>query len=497
MGGPHLLDLPNEILDHVFSYLDPIDNRGTLIKACLVSQRFCAAAQPLLFSHFKFLGDLERISNEASYHYYQTAPKTQLVLFTRTVILRPDLAANVKILDIAVYDGEEYETYEDYVDEVEDVFPMPLDADMARYTQALRKPCYTAISSDWLDSIVQNSAVAFIALLVSQTPNLERLSIVVSNEPIFYLLELAQLASNSKEETKDNRTPLSTLKELEISFSPSANDWAKPDVDQLTLLSSLQSLHIWGYPEVDYAKSILRGSNLSTLILSHCFLGIDSAMNLIRSCKALKVFHYAIEPLLYHGTVHPVSPGMLVALLSDYHSFSLEELNLDYHAAKEEVWAEDGPYAVETLKGFISLNKITLSQDTIPPPSMWPAATRSVTITECTESIAELTASLPALKDSVLPLLETIIIYVANQNHYKVFGLEKVRHERFFFDRAVSKLMADMVKGGIVFSLKLSWNHELDYMSGRLKDGWSSVRDDQGSYDPDGGCVVLVKEDSD
>ncbi|PGH18650.1 hypothetical protein AJ80_04397 [Polytolypa hystricis UAMH7299] len=308
-----LTNLPVELREHIISFL-PLTDRHTLLALCRISKDFCALAQPRLFREFSSSRPrpwrkVGTIYDTQSYG--GSVPKRALIHFTHTVISRPDLASQVRYITIESFDDDDLFTAED-----EEYLEPPTPEMMENFKRAIeRLPLSdTNQATAWIENIMKLKITALTALLLSQTPNVKSLYVVLDSSP---LDELGYLIG--KKNTALSGSPSSYCSALTAVHTTCGNSKYGFRLQHITPLLRLPALETFsgegllGYSEYSNSGSQELSIEPGTLSISHLELysttrhvggecdlrqsSIDEKCltSLVSGCKQLKVFKYAAD----------------------------------------------------------------------------------------------------------------------------------------------------------------------------------------------------------
>ena len=378
--APHF---PDELLLYTFSYLinwnknaregdgvfGGLEERGqsTLAALCATCKRFRLIAEPMLYSIFiKPENVYDRLAPNSVLQSTRHEPNGVLRLYLRTLLDRPDLAAQVQTVQLRAWEIEER------LDD--DLFwagvtvapgePVPPSLELARkfYQAATRLVSDLDSRLDWLICLCRGDEDAEIALLLALLPNVERLQIVFPNVGmdrygIFFFHLIVQEALNPDRPTMHT---FSRLKVLE------ARSYWMEEIDvglplycfthffRLPCIEVFKAYHMivddpdeWGEWLCPLGVSKIRDLHLEKSIVSS-----EAVAKLMNSCKGLRSLYVTFPPNQPTAVVF-AWPEISNAL--EHHTRSLQCLTVDL--------AEDTSTApLNTLKYFDKLRDIELNQ---------------------------------------------------------------------------------------------------------------------------------------
>ncbi|OCK81731.1 hypothetical protein K432DRAFT_381029 [Lepidopterella palustris CBS 459.81] len=402
---PKLLDLPIELLCNV---VDGVDDRTSLLKLCLVCKTLLAMSQPVLFNSFRKAGERPEYGNQ-SYTCYGPAPKARLISFVRTIIERPDLALQVKWVDV--------ETFDDDINPEDEFEEPPSEEDMEIFYDAVRQ-LDVKKRYPWIRALTELRAIVFIALLIIQTPNMEDFEFILTYKPISLLSGLARRTANGVPSNA-----FKSLKKLTVTHFDAAGGFNLQQIARLLSLPSLQSLftkHCLGDNVVDLGDF---GSfecepgtlNLSTLVFDDSSIDATCLHTLIAACKSLKQFEY--QSMLFHemSDVDQFTPSEMYSALKCQKS-SLEMLTLDFteheYDQLEGDWRGEDPI-IGDLREFTNLKHLRVDQSYLEDRedlTVLPQSLESLTLQHCQGPISKTVADLVVLSKTALPSLRKLHI---------------------------------------------------------------------------------------
>lgn len=276
---PKLLDLPNELLILIVSNFDHWQWKSELQALCLTSKLLREIAQSLLYCRYVREVKCKCCHKNAS----PPGRIVPMILFTRTLITRPDLAARVRR---ATFDASEDEFDED------DVRKAQFDA----YTIKVLAEGFQRLPEDdrarWFMEAVAMMSNPYLILLSTLMPNLEQLNLTIDEEgladfePLFtdwspssikqpFLMNLKSL--NIRDLTRTESDALEGL----------VDAMALPQLEEFTLVYLNGDAE--GCPCFTFAPGSL---NISKLCLLDACLDAESLESIVAGCKRLEYFTY-------------------------------------------------------------------------------------------------------------------------------------------------------------------------------------------------------------
>ncbi|KAH8429472.1 uncharacterized protein LDX57_007134 [Aspergillus melleus] len=381
-----LHDFPTELLAHIVSYVGvdgPLDGSPyigglkddwesighdeeveieALCSLCLVSRKFRALAQPVLFEHFveeHWFGD------------YQT-----LVTFTRTVTLRPDLGACVRTIDTRSTGSERPPMGMPGM-------PHPLSIkseDLEVFKQAVRD---LQVSSEeqarWFKAVENRDFSVFMALLLSKTPNIHTLVLPAGE---FFVKPVSHLFTQIP-------SFLSKLKSIVLAGDSLYSGYDIAIYRDFLSLPLLKDV-IVDYGDLVEAKcpSFAPGSlPIQSLFFKLCHIDAGSMQTLVRGCKELTSFaltNFARNPR--HGRYDH----------GDIKQFNAAQLHTELLAHKDTLkklhFEENYPDSTKigSLRDFPVLDQISIQHQLLPPKPQFPPSLKTLFITDCNTSIRDM-----------------------------------------------------------------------------------------------------------
>jgi hypothetical protein len=452
--------LPNEMIDQIILCLDSVSDRHTLLDLCLTSKASRITAQPVLFSKFSFEGErVERKRDELTRIFFFHSPsKEQLLLFTRSVILRPDLALQVKDLSIAVCEEDlsDKATWNASTSEVD----MEIFITAAR---AVRIPTRV----EWIYELRKKKLEAFLALLVLQVINIDRFSLKRGIEPLHNLLNVAFHVVNSPNGTQQCRA-LSSLKELCVSVVSVSSGLLLNDIGFLMLLPTLRKVRLEqalrnssGIAHHVPGPSVWRPDELphyrpktSTLDILNSSMDSVALDGLLALCSDLRHLGFHITKDAPRGS-DPAWPAEITGLLVRFPT--VVDLHLDFSDTdyyKQQQTEPDTNFASSLLQ-LTTLKRLTLDMATLPSEEAIPGAVEFLAITHCDRDVTGFLTLLALRKRTSLRALTRVRVAPLHHHLYEVFGLFWEEDNRSSFDHAVTNLRVKLAEVGIEFEVDL------------------------------------------
>ncbi|KAF2666316.1 hypothetical protein BT63DRAFT_428080 [Microthyrium microscopicum] len=341
--------LPLEIL---FEVAKSIGTHSTLRNLCLTSKALSDAAQPVLFSTYcepkstqKFLGNPD--TGDAG-----PWITISLLQFTRTIILRPDLARHVRTLKISTLASERHPALS--------TWPHQLNVEIV-------KAEFTALEARNLEPRLE-SVVPF---LLSTLINIRIFLIDTSECAIEKLAELGSAAQDGR-----YPRPLWKLKELHLGFLSKQSLAESASVLELPTLKEL-SIKGWMTTENEKVPSQLQlaSSNVQRVSLYSGSFDIDSIKALLSACKNLQVLRYNCFENCRPAWTSPSEPQQVFSAIQS-HGQRLRELQLEFNLLRM-----DPP--TERVTGCPNLKYVTVNAGLIEYLQFLPDCIEHIQITRC------------------------------------------------------------------------------------------------------------------
>ncbi|KAL5361413.1 hypothetical protein BJX96DRAFT_165879 [Aspergillus floccosus] len=133
---------------------------------------------------------------------------------------------------------------------------------------------------------------------------------------------------------------------------------------------SLANCEDWNHNNIPPEVQISGGLSVRRIEIEASILRYSTLARLIRNCKRLETFRYDGSPSFYHGDSDPAT---IIRALS-LHQDSLKQLHLDCPSKGEDQNFDQVP-KLESLENFLSLEKLYVTQSSLPrcpllPPSL-------------------------------------------------------------------------------------------------------------------------------
>ncbi|OJJ53311.1 hypothetical protein ASPSYDRAFT_136828 [Aspergillus sydowii CBS 593.65] len=336
-----LLDLPTELLLLILSHFDHFMYKYELQSLCISSKRLYSIAQPLLYR------DFVREVNCQCCHKIGTPPGRiiPLVLFTRTLISRPDLASCVRS---AAFDNSE-NVFDD-----EDVCEVEFGADTFKVL-----------------------ATGF------HMPNLERLKLTIGEEGLYDLEPLfTQWHTNNPAQPYLRNLKSVVIRDLTLTESGSMVDLdyiqELPHLEEFTLINLNGDAE--GCPLFEIQLETL---NISSLSLLEACLDTESLTAIVDGCRCLK--HFSYYGCNYDGNN-----------IEESSQFDPSELtlrcNLDWEYIHPTRWSRCSKYG--SFATFKNLIHIEIDQYPYTPKQELPKSLHCLTIRNISFSVFDTVGSL-------------------------------------------------------------------------------------------------------
>ncbi|KAJ5706633.1 hypothetical protein N7488_006434 [Penicillium malachiteum] len=399
----NIQDLPVELLTHILTFVgEPAEaddlqlslgpdrlgllENEDLIEACLVSQKFRAIAQPLLFRLFED-DNMDELKKSIS--------------FAGTLCRRPDLAKHVQLITMLplapLEPGGSLK---------------PNDKDLIVLKKAIKKLQLGPNEEAWQKTLALGELSVFAALISSMTPNLRYLTLAGG---IIFTVPFSHLFSRDP-------SYLSQLTELDINGNELFGGYNIAAYEQLLTRpklakASFQYGDLW---EDKFPQSWKTGAlAVEDLEFGHCRLDGGSIKKLMKACKKLKYFTFSsltFDPRKARDP-NPIpdsqftAPQVLEAAL--LHKESLEQLQVEFERFP---WDLDNPveYVSSCVKfgsfrPFKVLECIVVPHAYLSEHPQFPASLKNLNITDCNTSVRTLVKNLIVdIKGGLYPNLKSI-----------------------------------------------------------------------------------------
>ncbi|KAF1350871.1 hypothetical protein BDV97DRAFT_350573 [Delphinella strobiligena] len=386
--------LPDELLLQIFSRLatwesspfedfglyEKIDEEGlkTLAILCQSSKRFRYIAEPILYGAFvKPENLLKRKKPNTLFQPVIHEPCCILRKYLRTLIERPDLANQVKWVQLQAWESTETLKGEDMwpQEASHEATPLPPSAQMAHsfYEAASKLLPEGASRTEWLIALCRGDEDAEVALLLALLPNVERLQVILPkvfapDEYHFFFFHRILQQAISRQEPSNMHT-FSRLKRLEARcYSLGDSDIGLPIYPfstffHLPQLEIFKGFHVavegdpndWGEWSCPPGHSRVRSLQLKDSLMSSV-----SIATLVASCsslQSLEVFFSTEETALEFRW-----PELGEALKR--HQSSLESISIDIFS-DSNLLLPPGEHAeplLPSLKNFNTLRHLEIQQ---------------------------------------------------------------------------------------------------------------------------------------
>ncbi|KAL4783890.1 hypothetical protein BJX76DRAFT_348240 [Aspergillus varians] len=378
-----LLDLPNEILLIVVSHFNHFVHREALQALCLCSKRLYSISQPFLYDQY-----IREVHCQCC-HKNGTPPGhiVPLVLFTRTLISRPDLAARVRS---ANFDNSKDAFDDDIVREAE------LDADTFEVLAAGFQQLPAAYRARWFMKGAAMKSNPYILVLASRMPNLEHLQLTLGEEGLH---GLGPLFTQWFASGIDHQPYFKNLKSVvirDLTYTESVSMFNLEYVLKLPRLEEFTLTYLNGNadgcPLFDIKPDTL---NISTLSLMDACLDAESLTEIVAGCKCLKDFsyygcNYDVDNIAESGQF---DPSELVSILSSQKdNLRTIRCSLDWGDIYPTHWERCSKYG--SFAPFKNLMHLELDQYPYTPKQELPSSLHCLTIRNISFSIFDTLESL-------------------------------------------------------------------------------------------------------
>ncbi|KAJ5737743.1 uncharacterized protein N7483_002868 [Penicillium malachiteum] len=357
-----------------------------LIEACLVSRKFRAIAQPLVFRIFED-DNLDDLNKSIS--------------FANTLCLRPDLGKYVQ--SISMLPLAPIEPGASLKPDEEDLLPI---------RKAVKKLQLGPNEEVWQKTLALGDPSVFAAIITSMTPNLRSLTLaggIIYDTPFSHLFL---------------RDPsfLSKLTTVKIEGNEEFGGYnisyyeeflTRPKVSKVLF----QYADLW---EDKFPQSWTRGSlNVEDLEFGHCRSDKASIQKLMKACKKLKYFTFSsltFDPRKARDP-NPIpdsqfnAPQVLEATL--LHKESLEHFQVEFERFP---WDLENPveYVSSCIKfgsfrPFKVLQSIAVPHAYLPEHPQFPTSVKELNITDCNTSVRTMVANIVTdIKGGLYPNLKSL-----------------------------------------------------------------------------------------
>ncbi|KAL4943969.1 hypothetical protein BDV06DRAFT_210634 [Aspergillus oleicola] len=369
----HLLNLPDEILLLILSNFSGLYVFKSELQAlCLVSKRLRSIAQPFLYTQF-----VREVHCQCCHE--NGAPPGRivpLVLFTRTIISRPDLAARVQIA--------KFDLSMDEFDD-EDVREAELDAASFRVlSDGFAKLPALGRSSLFMEATAMYSN-PYLLVLAAHMPNLQNLQLTIGEEG----LDVSGI----------EQPYLRNLKSVVIKDLAHTECDTMPCLDYVLGLPQLENftlINLNGEAEgCPLFKVVPNSLNVSSISLLEACIDAENLENIIEGCKCLKEFNYRGRN--YYGNSIEYScqfePSELLPILSSQKdNLHTIRCNLNWDEVHPTSWKKGPKYG--SFAPFTQLRHLAVDQYPYIPDQEIPASLHCLTIANISFPILDIIGSL-------------------------------------------------------------------------------------------------------
>ena len=280
--GPHLEDLPNEILDRIIENVDT-DANDDLLNLARCSSRFHRLAEPILYTDVLIRDNILHGSSPGS------------LPFLCRILARPDLARRVRFFHGAANDpkfsGDHLDT------------SGLTETDRMRICTAVRATsCSEQSTQEWIESVAWGSWDSIMALILSVVPNLEELNFEDwghSNDAYPFITQFFDRAANLQERALlASPFSLRNLRRISLVYWDTENGYPVKSILPFLKLKSLRAFYAHMVSEGSHGGSppefVLRPSTYTTkeLTLSYSVIHHEVMIPFFRSFPALERLHY-------------------------------------------------------------------------------------------------------------------------------------------------------------------------------------------------------------
>lgn len=408
-----LSDLPVELLLAIFTYFHPVEDRKLVLSLCEVSRTIRGAAQQLLFSCFDTGTRCIHCKSSNCKNRIQGVCQLQLLIpFTRTIIVRPDLAERVQKLMIREHSCKPQPMSQ---------WPNALTADTIRhYTNAIQT-LKVKNKSRWLSAIVGCVFDAFMIVLISQTPNVKLLSIVLDQNRLGSFLVLAREMLRSS----IGFPYLSNLISLDINCYDKRPIELQSIIPILALprLREVSIAYCVGTSDTVWPVEIAPGSlKLASISLSPAGIDQNCLIRLAEACACLKQFTYVAMDNSGLELVGP--PQIQPALYSQRNN--LEEVRIEYRELlSANVINPDWSPKYGSFEDFTNLKRLDLEQALMMPADKLPHSLETLIIRQANYPIFDMMAKLVSACRTTCHSLSEVTIRPYALAPYAMVGLHR------------------------------------------------------------------------
>ncbi|RDW64302.1 uncharacterized protein DSM5745_09713 [Aspergillus mulundensis] len=377
-----LLDLPNEILLIICSFLNHMVLKDELQALCLTSKLLYSIAQPFLYTRFEQEARCQCCNSRGILPGHLVA----MVRLVRTLIERPDLAARVQsaTIDTSGNDGDD-----DHVRKAD------FDADTLKTLAAGFQQLPTDKAQLFMETVEMRSN-PYLLLLASRMSNLEHLELVLGDEG---LDDLAPLFTPCSEDVMIEQPYLRNLKSVVIRDMMLTECDSMMNLDAVMELPQLENFTLIGLngdaegcPLFDFEPGTL---NISTLTLAAACLDAETLTQIVAGCKELKVFKYFGSN--FDGNTMNESiqfdPSELVSILaSQQENIVTLFCNLDWEVIDPTNWSRCSKYG--SFASFTKLMHLEIDQYPYTPKQELPPSIHCLHIKNISFPIIDVVGSL-------------------------------------------------------------------------------------------------------
>ncbi|RDH26657.1 hypothetical protein BDQ94DRAFT_131686 [Aspergillus welwitschiae] len=433
-----LSDLPPEIILIILDYLE---TTAALKDICLVSKKFCAIAQPLLY-HEIILGPEDVLLS--------------ILLLCRTVTTCPHIAAHVQQLDIDTDNPgfllAEGENNSNAVNQ--DKLPV---ADIHLLEKEAQNINLSDIDASRFGTEIGDSVI-FSMLIISRTQNLRSLVITLDPQGLSLLIGLAQGRMNAHT-SLPCRNSLERL-HLRCRKGRYNDRMNMNNIARLLSLLPLREIQISEYcsggqasPKTDDAD-VTPLSSVSASSLSLCGSSIEETDidALVGLCKNLTAFYCG--QCGSHN--HQLSPQRLYSLLfCRRDSLRVLQLSFGDPFANPPIF-RDSQFG-GSLKQFVVLEYLILDQVYLSTTPEFPSSLKHLAIRECRSPIAQLLAHIAeCVLNGQLPNLQYISLHSNITHPGRMINLPQRGATDILFNKACQNLQN--ILDGTEITLQLEKN---------------------------------------
>lgn len=381
-------NLPTEILLIIFSYLDPDKNKQDLLSLSRASTQFSQLAQPFLFQTFS--KNPHRVTEEFE----------PLVLFTQSILHRPDLAN--KVCRIAIRDIVTGLT-DIYSD---DVIQWPVAHSRETFgelSRAIQRLDMSDESKDWCAQEFQTLGFSpLLGVLFANLPKVEELCVTIKQSRWSKVATFLGFIG-----------PTTNLKKINVVISRELPQGV--DLQHLISVISQPKLEffqvnhfMFNWPSLPLLPTEL--PSISTLALKECGMDVIALNYLLDSCNNLKSLTYSYRTgVLIYMTGMPINAIELEIVLRRT-ELNLKHLDVRFNLHRPETMHLARDVEFQGLDFLTDLEYLSVEQCCLTDPPMLPASLKTLILQSCDEPVINLVRSLAQESGRSLPNLRKVVV---------------------------------------------------------------------------------------